>query len=420
MKLLFRQVKHLNIQGGPQAHMQWKAIMNGTLILPDRLVDQGTVLLQGDRIAAFGASTEVKVPAASEIIDAKGCFVGPGFIDIHNHGGGGVWSFDHPMEAALAHLQYGTTGYVPTPAYLQTREEMRESLLKIVGLMKGSAPFKNLIVGIHLEGPFLNPKYGAIRTNIRPVDPEEYREILAIAGPQIKIWTIAPEMPGTEVFLKEAAAYPHIAFSVGHSESEPETMFRTVSYGLKLACHCTNASGTTPAKTRFGGTREVGVDEAALVHDEITAEVIPDRGGAHVRPLMLKLILKTKGIDRVIVITDAVNEAANGPLGAMPELEKLQDFPESNDVNYTDDGELNGSKLTMDRATYNMMRHTGVDIVGAFRMASLNPARMLGVESEMGSIAVGKKANLVIVNETIDVQAVIFEGENIELKRKRG
>lgn len=393
--------------------MKTIAIMNCRLIYPERIIERGTILLQGDRIVACGSSDEVTVPSDAEVIDAEGNYVGPGFIDIHNHGGGGVWSFDQPLEAALAHLQYGTTGYVPTPAYLQSREQMRASLVKIVDLMKGTDAFKNLILGIHLEGPFLNPKYGAIRTHIRPVDMAEVRDILELAGPQIKIWTIAPEMPGTEELLKEASNYPQIVYSVGHSESDPETLYRCVPYGLKLACHCTNASGATPNVTRFGGTREVGVDEAALVHDEIIAEVIPDRGGAHVRPLMLKLILKTKGIDQVILITDAVKDAANGPLGPLPDLPKLKDFPESNDVHYTDDGELNGSKLTMDRATYHMMLHTGVDLVGAFRMASLNPALLLGVEGDMGSIALGKKANLVIVDEKVTVQAVFFEGKQV-------
>src|SRR5690606_19784692 len=113
---------------------------------------------------------------------------------------------------------------------------------------------------------------------------------------------------GQEQFIKEASAYSNIVFSVGHSESDAETIFKFVPYGLRLACHGMNASGTTPSPSRLAGTREVGVDEAALVHDDITMEVIADRAGAHVRPLMLKLIVKTKGLDKVIIITDAMKD----------------------------------------------------------------------------------------------------------------
>ena len=388
-------------------------IVNGRLVFPDRVVENGAVVVRGDRIAACGALGEVEIPENAEIIDAGRHYVGPGFIDIHCHGGGGLWAFDHPLEAGLAHLAHGTTGYLPTPAYFQPRGHLLESVKTIADVMNGTSRYKHLILGIHLEGPFLNPKYGALRSNIRPVDPDEYREILRAAGSCIRVWTLAPEMPGQEQFLKEASAFPNIVFSAGHTETDPETLFRCIPYGLRLACHLTNASGTTPSPSRFGGTREVGMDEAALLRDEITVEVIPDYAGAHVRPLMLQLILKTKGADRVIVITDAVNEAANGPLAEPPALAKLKDFPGCNDVNLTEDGELNGSKLTMDRAVHNMMRHTGADIVSAFRMASLNPARLLKLDSLYGSIAPGKKANLVIVDEKINVQTVIFEGEQV-------
>jgi len=395
------------------------AIANGTLVFPDRLVEDGVVLVDGDRIAACGPAEDVPVPPGIDTIDARGRYVGPGFIDIHSHGGGGYWSFDHPLEAAEAHLRHGTTGYLPTPVYFQTREELLASAERIAAVMRSGAKRKGLILGMHLEGPFLNPKYGALRTNIRPVDPEEYRELLHAAGPYIKVWTVAPEMPGTNRLIEEtAAAFPGVVFSAGHSESDPETMYRLVPHGLRLACHLTNASGTTPAVSRFGGTLEVGLHEAALAHDDMFVEVIPDRGGAHVRPLMLKLILKAKGIDRVVVITDAVNEAAAGELAPPPAIPALNDFPGCDDVNFTEDGQLNGSKLTMDRAVRNMMRHTGTDLVGGFRMGSLNPARLLGLDGEMGSLAPGKRANLVIVDEAVEVHGVVFEGEWVRLEMK--
>jgi N-acetylglucosamine-6-phosphate deacetylase len=143
------------------------------------------------------------------------------------------------------------------------------------------------------------------------------------------------------------------------------------------------------------------VDEAVLVHDDIYAEVIPDRLGIHVRPLMLKMIHKTKGTDRVIIITDAVPEA--GLTG-----------PEEPDVNFNHTGDLAGSKLTMDKAVRNMMKHVGIGIVEAFRMAALNPAKAIRLDHEMGSIEIGKWANLILVDDEINVHGVFLRGMKVK------
>src|SRR5690606_31040391 len=127
----------------------------------------------------------------------------------------------------------------------------------------------------------------------RPVDMEECRDLLELAGEHIRVWTLAPEMPDQDLFIAEASKHQPIVFSAGHSEADPESLYRFVPSGLVLGCHLTDASGTTPAVSRFEGTREVGLHEAILAHDDMTAEVIPDAAGVHVRPLMLKLILKT-------------------------------------------------------------------------------------------------------------------------------
>lgn len=397
--------------------MATRAIVNARLVMTDRIIEDGVLLIQGERIAACGPLSEVAVPSDAELLDAAGAYVGPGFIDIHNHGGGGVWSHEQPLEFAETHMQFGTTGVLPTVAYMLNREDMREGVIQVVKAMEEPSDYPGLIVGIHLEGPFLNPKYGANRTNIRPVDLEECRDLLQLAGNHIKIWTMAPEMPDQDKFIEEASRYKHIVFSAGHSESDADTLYRFVPKGLRLACHCMDASGTTPAVSRFAGTREVGLDEAVLAHDEMTAEVIPDAAGVHVRPLMLKLILKAKGVDKVIIITDAMPDAGTGKANLPENFPFRDDFPNCDDLNFNINGGLEGSRLTMDRAVNNMMRHTGCDITSAFRMASLNPAKLLGMEQEMGSLQKGLLANLVIVDEDIQVQQVIFKGNLVPRRR---
>jgi N-acetylglucosamine-6-phosphate deacetylase len=376
-------------------------VQNGTLITANRLIPNGVVLLERGFITNFGEAGEVEVPAGLPVVDAKGAYIAPGFVDIHCHGGGGVWSWEHPLTFALAHLKHGTTAILPTFTYNESRDQVRDGLQTILEAMDSREPFTNAIVGIHMEGPYINKKYGAITSPIRPVDPKEYMEILSVAGDRIKVWTLAPELEGQEAFVDEAEKY-QISLSVGHSEATAEQIFRFVPQGLRIGCHCTNASGTTPSPSRFGGTREVGVDEAVLVHDDIYAEVIPDAEGVHVRPLMLKLIHKTKGTDRVIIITDAMPEAGvnNG---------------NGSDLNWNHLGHLAGSRLTMDRAVRNMMRHAGVGLVDAFRMASLNPAKVIHMDDQMGSIERGKLGNLLLIDGEINIQQVILQGQLVSL-----
>lgn len=382
-----------------------QAIVNARLVTPHSVIDDGVVLIAGERIAACGPKGTVDIPEGTAVYNASGCYVGPGFIDIHCHGGGGFWSWEEPRRFALAHLKHGTTGILPTLVYNQSREEMLAGVKTILQVLDREN--RSSIVGIHMEGPFINKKYGAVTSPIRPVDPDEYNELLALAGDRIKVWTFAPELEGQQAFA-EAASRFGIALSVGHSEADAETIFSYVRYGLKIGCHCTNASGTTPSPSRYGGTREVGVDEAVLVHDDIYAEVIPDAKGIHVRPLMLKLIHKAKGTHRVILITDAIDEAGVPSDGAVGE-EAVEE-----DVRFIEGVRLSGSKLTMDKAVRNMMRHAGVGIVDAFAMASLNPARVLKLDRDMGSLEAGKLANLVVATESIDVRRVMLRGSWVE------
>lgn len=390
-----------------------QTILCGRVVTPFRIIEQGMVIVRGKRIAYAGDLNVGMIAADSRVLqfDDPGTYITPGFFDIHCHGGGGVSGYDDPETFADFHLRHGTTSILPTFVYNQSHAHMMESLDRVQSFMSRR---QSSIVGIHMEGPYINPKYGAVIAPIRPVNPAEYREILQAAGRTIKLWTLAPELEGQRQFMEEASAHG-IVFSVGHSEAAPETIFEAHRFGLRVGCHLTNASGATPDPTRYAGTRELGVHEAVLLHDDMYAEVIPDKDGIHVRPLMLRLIVKTKGADQVIIITDYASrpsERAGDDAERDVRMLKKTAFTLSDPASAQDEM-LSGSLLTMDRAVHNMRNHTGVGMVDACKMAALNPARLLGMDRDIGSIERGKLANLLVVSEAMQVKMVMLEGRMI-------
>ncbi|HHW31319.1 MAG TPA: N-acetylglucosamine-6-phosphate deacetylase [Clostridiaceae bacterium] len=386
--------------------MSNRVIINAKIVTPENIINNGVIVIENGRIARFGSYENVKPPDNAEIIDVKGYYAAPGFIDIHCHGGGSEEFHTDPEVAAEAHLKHGTTSVLATIAYNVSKVDTIEGIKKIKEL-KNSGKGKS-ILGIHFEGPYTNPKYGALSQLGRKPDPSEYNTFIDLAGDLIKVWTLAPELEGIDDFI-ETVSSKGIVMSVGHSEASPERIFELIPKGLKLACHCMNATGCSISPSRFGGTREVGVDEAVLLSDDIYAEVIPDYMGVHVRPLMLRLILKAKTPDKMIIITDSTisdnkSHINNSPLNN-------SDFTKATDVNFNELGQLSGSILTMDKACRNMLRHTGVGIVDVFKMASYNQARLLNMEKEIGNIREGAKANIIIVDDDINVKMVMLEGE---------
>ena len=235
---------------------------------------------------------------------------------------------------------------------------------------------------------------------------DEYSRMLETAGDLIKVWTMAPELDETNELIDLLKPYG-IIVAVGHSEAPAERILELVPKGLRLATHCMDATGATPNPPRYGGTREAGVDEAVLLSDDIYAEVIPDSWGLHVRGLMLKLILKTKGIDRVVLITDAVETSGTQELLYITEGER-KIVEDKRDVRFNDEGELSGSHLTLNLSFRNMMSHTGVSLPEAVRMASLVPTKLLGCENDRGSIEEGKRADIIVFSEEMDIQRVML------------
>jgi N-acetylglucosamine-6-phosphate deacetylase len=374
-----------------------KAIINTHIVLADHIIYGGKILFDQKGIIDYG---DIPIPPQAELIDAHGCYTGPGFVDIHCHGGGGYWFYDKPEEAARYFLAHGTTTILPAlyvnltlDGYLQAYEKIARAMCRGAG---------RIIKAIYMEGPYLNPKYGCDSKNNQwsgGIKRSDYRKLLEAADSLVKVWCIAPERKGIEEFVCEAAK-DNVIFSVAHSEASPEQVFHFLPYGLKLQTHHTNATGV---RSVIAGVREPGVDEAALLCDDIYIELICDSKAVHVRPHMLKLALKVKGKDKIILISDATEFGSAGDknLNAAP------------DIRYDDDGNVAGSALTLNQACRNMMKHTGVGICDVFRFSSLNPASLLGLQHRIGRIEKGFESNLVIVDDMINIKHVFFRGEQV-------
>jgi len=377
------------------------AICNANLVGESDIQPNGVLLIEDKRITAIGSSFSIVIPPHATVFDAKGAYVGPGFVDIHVHGGGGAMLHSSPLVAASHFLSHGTTTLLAACYTDLDTAGMLDAISRVKEAMKDDGVGK-IIGGLYMEGPYMNPKYGAQPEKNQwrgPIQAKQYEAFVEKAGNFAKVWVVAPERDGLIPFLnKVMEANPHAVVSVGHSEATPEEIMALKPYGLRLQTHSTNATGCLPTSK---GTKGCGPDEACFLDDDIYAEVICDSQGIHVQPNMLKLILKIKGADKIVLISDSF-------VSEEPNPESLSHVT---DLSFDANGNLCGSMLTLDVACRNMMRHTGCSMVDAFLMASRNPAHVIGMDDDIGTLAVGKKANLVLVDGEFHVKAIFLEGK---------
>ena len=380
------------------------AIIHAELIMHDHLIPDAVLLMEDGKIVDFGKMKDHPVPEGCEVYDAKGAFVGPGFVDIHTHAAGGTKFNDEPVEAAKFTLHHGTTSVLPALYFSANLPTLLHEIAIIRDAMHNDPDGRN-IAGIYMEAPYLNPKFGGNKANnpwAGPIRKEDYDQLIKAVGDDVYVWCVAPEREHIEDFVKAAkAAKPTVRFAVAHSEAAPEQIEALMPYGLCIGTHHTNATGNRPKPDPE--VRGVCVDECVNYHREIYAEQIVDSLGCHVDPYMQRLVRRIKGTDRIILISDAFVD--EGPIP--PEYEGVTD------INFDNTGEIAGSKLTPDIACRNYMVHTGASIVDVFNCASYNPAKALGFR-DRGEIAVGKRADLVVCDYKVNVKDVFFQGELVK------
>jgi N-acetylglucosamine-6-phosphate deacetylase len=380
--------------------MTGRHILRGArVVTPDAVWDPGHVVVENDRIAQVGAG---EGPSDGETRDLDGRWLIPGLVDVHVHGGAGgdFTSPDHEehARAILYHARNGTTSLLAT-----TVTASPEQLLAAVDGLAGSiaAPGPGArIMGIHLEGPFISEqRRGAQNPQwIRDPDVSELESLIAASNDTIRMITVAPERPGAAELISVAVERGIIA-AAGHSDATYDQLVASVGWGVRHCIHTYNGM-------RGLHHRDPGLVGGLLDVDELTCELITD--GHHVHPAAARLLHRVKGPDRLVLITDAII-AAGMPDGYY-EFGRISIDVRGGRAQVHGADALAGSTLTMGAALRNGVEMLGVDVAEAVHMASTTPARVLGLEHEIGAIAEGLAADLVVLSNDLDVEATMVLG----------
>ena len=389
-------------------HPQRLKIFNARIIMPGKIIENGTILVTGETITAV---SEQNIDAEDAIeINANGKYVAPGFIDIHVHGGGGHDFMDGNESAFLKiaelHARYGTTAMLPT-----TLTSSKEELLQTLAIYE-IAKEKNIngaqFLGMHLEGPYIamaqrgaqDPRY------IREPDPVEYREIVSSTS-CIKRWSSAPELNGS-MELGRYLQSKNILPAIAHTDAIYEEVLEAFENGYTLVTHLYSAMSGVTRRNAF---RYAGVIESAYIIDEMDVEIIAD--GIHLPPPLLKLVYKIKGADRIALITDAMRAAG------MPEGESvlgslhngLKVIVEDGVAKLPDRTSFAGSVATTIRLLKTMVLMADVPLIDAVKMLTSTPARILNILDKKGELTPGKDADIVIFDKDFMIQTTIIKGK---------
>lgn len=376
---------------------------NARLVFPDR-IQLGSLRVEEGRIAALGPAF---APApGEEVFDLGGQFLAPGFIDLHIHGA--VWrdSMEVDPEGWRAICQYhaagGTTALALTTVCATSEELTR--VLDLADTFVGSDTGGAQLLGIHIEGPYFSPeKPGAHRPElIRHPDPREYHEWLAHTR-CITQMTLAPELPGA-LELIDVLVRKGIRVSGGHSDAWDEEAAAGFAHGMRQVTHTFNCMSS---QRRRGPYRVAGLLEFAMSEPEILCELIAD--GRHVAPTLMRMLYQAKGADGIALVTDAA-AGAGLPDGTPFQLGTIAGIVE-NEVALTADGRaLCSSTATMIRLVRNMVEIVGAPLPEAVQMATLNPARALGLEERKGTLTPGADADLVVFDDAFRVTRTCVAG----------
>lgn len=386
--------------------MKW-VFSHVQVVTPYEILSDRWVCAEGGLLTAIGSGA---CPSGDVLVDGRGGYLLPGLVDLHVHGGGGSDFSDARTDAAVSvlrtHLQGGTTTLLPTL--------MTGSLSRI---LENAAVYETLhsrspaglphLAGLHLEGPYISAaQLGAQDSRYaRPPKPEEYEQILSV-GPHIRRWAAACELPGALEF-GDRMAKRGILPCIGHSDATLEEVRRAMDHGYRCVTHLYSSCSMVH---RRGPFREGGIVEAAFLFQDLDVEMIGD--GIHLPPDFMRMIYQIKGPSHIALITDCIRPGGQDlPEGSVSYSDRERQRPvivEGGVAVMPDRRSFAGSLATMGQVVRTAALKARIPLWDAVRMASLSPARMLGLADRIGSITPGKQADLVLMDPDLRVRSVFL------------
>ncbi|HPQ47456.1 MAG TPA: N-acetylglucosamine-6-phosphate deacetylase [Clostridia bacterium] len=384
-------------------------IINGRLITPYRIIEGAELTFEDGIITGIGNRTD---DTGYETVDAGGCYVTPGFIDIHSHGGGGMDFMDEDPSVfdriSRIHSRYGTTMIFPT--LTSSRFDVLKSAITSFSEIPEEGTGGARMPGLHLEGPYFSmeqrgaqdPRY------VRPPDRNEYMEILDMTD-RIARWSLAPELPGANEFASELRKRG-IVPAIGHSNATYEQVLEAFENGFELITHL--YSGCSIMR-RINAYRVAGVVESAFLIDGMNVEIIAD--GHHLPPSLLKLIYQNKSVSRIALVTDSIRAAGDSSIETIVGDKEtgVKAIVEDGVAKLPDRSAFAGSVATADRLIRTMVNNAGVPIEKAVEMLTSSPARIMNVYDRAGSLSTGKYADFVFLDENHGIRATIIGGRKV-------
>lgn len=376
-----------------------KQIVNGRILTPKGWLEGGSVIIEDNKIKAV-SNIDLHIVDA-EIIDAKGCYVVPGGIDLHTHGGGGrdfIEGSEDAFRAAVnAHMKHGTTTIYPTlsSSTIPSIEAACQVCQKLM------AEENSPVLGLHIEGSYINPKQAGAQNPvlIKAPLPDEYETLLNKYS-CIKRWDVAPELQGSVEFITECRKHG-VLTALTCTRATYEDVVAAHDAGLSHAAHFYNAMPVVYKEREF---KVPGTVESVYALQDMTVEVIAD--GIHVPPVMLNVVYQIKGVEKTALITDSLAYAASeGNVSSEPSV-----ILEDGVCKLADHSALAGSIATMDVLIRTCIHRAEIPMVDVFRMVSETPAKIMGIFDRKGSIEEGKDADIMMFDDDIDLTYVMQMG----------